>query len=159
MKKFVATAALLATASVSFAQVRFIEAPYPAPVVHPVASAAPNPMQQVSIAPAYASLVSATPMMAGFEVTAADVNLRRALVRWTKMIGWAFQPEHWTLDRDIPVAGSASLGSDFKAATRSLLSSTEMTDLPAQPCFYSNNVLRVIPFNELCSRQQAPKAQ
>ncbi|UUZ66552.1 toxin co-regulated pilus biosynthesis Q family protein (plasmid) [Polaromonas sp. P1-6] len=109
---------------------------------------------------AASAVYQASPVLqAGFEVTPADQNLRRTLVRWSKMVGWAFDAEHWTMGSDIPVAGSASLGNDFKAAVRTLLASSEMTDLPAQPCFYSNNVLRVIPLNELCSRQQAPKAQ
>ncbi|ABM39514.1 toxin co-regulated pilus biosynthesis Q family protein [Polaromonas naphthalenivorans] len=157
MKTTIVLVALIATSGLSFSQVRFIDAPYPSSVSRP---ALQMPVAQQVAMPVYqATPVSAPAMQAGFEATPADANLRKALVRWTKMIGWTFEPEHWTLDRDIPIAGSASLGSDFKMATRLLLSSTEMTDLPAQPCFYSNNVLRVIPLNELCSRQQVNKTQ
>lgn len=158
MKQIIIASVLAAITGLSFAQMRFIEAPYPGQLPRP----APVPI--AASAPQSAALVQALPppmeqMQAGFEVTASDVNLRRALVRWTKLVGWTFEPEHWTLDRDIPVAGSASLGSDFKLAARALLSSTEMTDLPAQPCFYSNKVLRVIPLNELCSRQQITQSK
>jgi hypothetical protein len=44
------------------------------------------------------------------------------------------------------------LGSDFKNAVRKLLSSTDLTDRPLQPCFHTNKVLRVIPKAELCDR-------
>lgn len=158
MKSIVAAALLASVTAVSVAQVRFIEAPYPGTVARPLETTPQVSMPVLASALNTPTSTTGTTMQAGFEVTGADINIRRALVRWTKMIGWTFEPEHWTLDRDIPIAGSASLGSDFKAATRGLLLSTEMTDLPAQPCFYSNNVLRVIPINELCSRQQAAKA-
>lgn len=165
MKKLFVLTICICASSLAQSQLRFVEAPYQGQVASPPAALdVPMPPGLPSgVSPALAPMAIAGllpgVMQAGFEVTAADINLRKALVRWTKMVGWTFEPEHWTLDRDIPVAGSASLGSDFKLAARALLSSTEMTDLPAQPCFYSNRVLRVIPVNELCSRQQAPKAQ
>jgi hypothetical protein len=36
-----------------------------------------------------------------------------------------------------------------------LLSSTDGSDLAAQPCFYSNRVVRVIPKAGLCDRSTA----
>ncbi|MDX3907344.1 MAG: TcpQ domain-containing protein [Pigmentiphaga sp.] len=88
----------------------------------------------------------------GYEATPADRNIRQALMRWAKAAGWTFEAEHWTVDVDIPLAGSARLGSDFKAAVRTLLASTELSAHPLQPCFYSNLVLRVIPYAESCDR-------
>jgi len=38
---------------------------------------------------------------------------------------------------------------------RGLLSSTDLTDFPVQPCFYSNNVLRVVTRAEVCDRMTA----
>lgn len=148
MKKLL-TVSVLALASItSVAQVRVIDSPYPKLAASSVPAASPI------------GVYSASPeLRQGFEVSASDVNFRRTFVRWTKMVGWTFEPEHWVLDRDIPVSGAAALGSDFKAAVRGMMASTEFTDLPAQPCFYSNNVLRIIPLNELCSRQQATKTQ
>lgn len=94
-----------------------------------------------------------TPASPGnFTVGAEDQNFRQVLARWSKEAGWAFGPEHWTVDRDIPVVGSASLGNDFKTAVRELLGSTELGDLPVKPCFYTNRVLRVVPQNEKCDR-------
>jgi Toxin co-regulated pilus biosynthesis protein Q len=158
MKTTLSALAIALCAISSFAQVRVIDTPYQPPTAVAavsVAAAVANP------APVHSPYMAqpTTPLQVGFEVTPADLNLRRTLARWSKLVGWSFEPEHWTLHNDIPISGSASLGNDFKGAVRTLLASSEMTDLPAQPCFYSNNVLRVIPLTELCSRQQAPKAQ
>lgn len=71
---------------------------------------------------------------------------------WSKRAGWTHDPEHWTVPFDLPVLSSADLGTDFKGAVRSLLASTDLTNMPLQPCFYSNNVLRVVPKAELCDR-------
>jgi hypothetical protein len=79
-----------------------------------------------------------------------DRTLRAVLVRWTQAAGWTHEPEHWTLPFDYPVAGSADLGTDFKAAVRSLLISTKQTDRPVKPCFHSNQILRVVPDAQLC---------
>lgn len=152
MKSFFVLAFFTITASACVAQVRIIDAPYP------------NAQASVSPGAGTAMAANNVPAVApevrqGFEVSPADVNIRRTLVRWSKLVGWTFDAEHWVLDRDIPVSGSAALGSDFKTAVRTMMASTEFTDLPAQPCFYSNNVLRIIPLNELCSRQQATKFQ
>lgn len=89
-----------------------------------------------------------------FEVSPVDQNFRKVLMKWSKDSGWTFEPEHWAVARDIPVSGSDSVISDYKTAVRRLLKSTTLTDLPVQPCFYSNNVLRVIPASELCSRSE-----
>ena len=78
--------------------------------------------------------------------------MRRALVRWARLAGWTFSAQHWTLDADIPLAGSADLGSDFKLAVNDLLDATELSDRPAHPCFYNNHVLRVVPLAEACDR-------
>lgn len=138
--------ALATTASI--AQVRVIDAPYPNALV-PAMAASP-----------ISAMPSQSPeLRQGFEVSPSDINFRRTFIRWTKLIGWTFEAEHWVLDKDIPVSGTATLGTDFKTAVRDMMASTEFTDLPAQPCFYSNKVLRIIPRNELCSRGQTAKTQ
>ncbi|WP_296560306.1 TcpQ domain-containing protein [Pigmentiphaga sp.] len=93
---------------------------------------------------------------APYDATPADRTMRQALRRWATAAGWTFEPEHWTVDVDIPLAGSASLGGDFKTAVRELLASTELSVHPLQPCFYSNRVLRVVPHAESCDRTSAP---
>lgn len=85
-----------------------------------------------------------------------DRNVRRVLKRWAQTAGWTFGTDHWALDVDIPVSASADLGSDFKTAVRALLASTEMSDRPVQPCFYTNKVLRVIGASQQCDPRQHP---
>lgn len=85
----------------------------------------------------------------------SDDNMRRVLTRWTQGSGWTFGPEHWAVDVDIPLNGSADFGLDFKQAVRDLMASTELADRPLQPCFYANRVLRVIPLSQACDRTAA----
>lgn len=90
-----------------------------------------------------------------FAVTPGDRSIREALSRWARVAGWVHEPAHWALDKDFPVAAAAGpeiFGPEFKGAVRVLLSSTELTDRPVQPCFYTNNVVRVIPKAEFCDR-------
>ena len=104
---------------------------------------------------------SATRPIAGslvFDAALADQNMRKVLSRWARIAGWSFDAEHWTVDVDIPLAGAASFGSDFKGSVRALLASTELSGRPLQPCFYSNNVMRVVPLAEPCDRTVAISA-
>lgn len=87
-----------------------------------------------------------------YSVSPQDSNLRTALSRWATMAGWTFEPEHWAVDADIPIVGSASFTADFKPAVQDLLASTELADRPLQPCFYSNRVLRIVPYAQNCDR-------
>jgi len=92
---------------------------------------------------------------ANWDARQEDVNLRNVLSRWSAQAGWTFRLEHWVPERDLPVAGTVSFPGDFQAAVRGLLSSTDLTDFPVQPCFYSNNVLRVVTRAEVCDRMTA----
>jgi len=103
-------------------------------------------------APPGTSARAAGASAAGFEAGPGDGNMRRTLVRWAGMAGWTFQPEHWAIDVDIPLTASARFPADFKQAVRQLLAATELSDRPAQPCFYSNRVLRVVSWSEPCDR-------
>lgn len=90
-----------------------------------------------------------------YDVRPGDMTVRDVLTRWAQQTGWTHKPEHWAIDRDLPISGTAdasAFGFDFKMAVRKLLASTEMTDRPVQPCFYSNHVVRVVPRAELCDR-------
>ncbi len=100
-----------------------------------------------------ASLTSGT---VTFSVTPEDQNLRQTLVRWAGISGWHFQTEHWGVDVDIPLAGGAKFGDDFITSVQSLVGSTELSDRPLQPCFYANQVLRVIALSEPCDRTTTP---
>ncbi|HET8597232.1 MAG TPA: TcpQ domain-containing protein [Castellaniella sp.] len=142
--------------------------PSPAPT-RPAAGAAPVPAAPIAVSarvprpePAPVSVRSTgnpaapAPAAEAFEVTPADGNVRRALARWARLAGWTFEAEHWAVDADIPLAGSAVFNEPFRAAVRGLLAATELGDRPVQPCFYANRVLRVVPLAQRCDRTQAP---
>lgn len=88
-----------------------------------------------------------------------DASLRAVLARWATDAGWTFEPQHWAVDADIPLAGTADFTGDFKQAVRELLGATEMSDRPVQPCFYLNKVLRVVPLAQACDRSVAAGAR
>ena len=87
-----------------------------------------------------------------YTVTPKDQHLRQALSRWASIGGWRFQPDHWVVDVDIPLTAGAEFSDDFIDSVRALVSATELSDRPLQPCFYSNRVLRVVPVSEHCDR-------
>lgn len=109
---------------------------------------------QVNVDVAIAPPAPVAVQLQTYSVGLSDPNFRKVLTRWASASGWMFEPEHWSVSRDIPVGGTDSVMADFKTAVRRLLKSTLLTDLPVQPCFYSNKVLRVIPAAELCSRSE-----
>ncbi len=92
-----------------------------------------------------------------FRAAPPDATLRAVLARWADTAGWTFQPQHWAVDVDIPLAATAEFSGDFKTAVRGLLGATELADRPLQPCFYGNRVLRVVPIAQSCSRAATPK--
>lgn len=95
---------------------------------------------------------SAQPSRPFFSVSHTDLHLRQALIRWAGLSGWRFEPEHWAVDFDIPLSASAKFSDDFVSSVQALLASTELSDRPLQPCFYSNQVLRIVPVAESCDR-------
>ena len=93
-----------------------------------------------------------------FAVLPSDKSVRETLTRWAGTAGWMHMPEHWAVAEDYSVGGVAGaevFGMDFKGAVRVLISSTDLTTRPAQPCFYSNNVVRVIPRTGICDPSAA----
>lgn len=140
--------ALLLASSLATAQQGIAVSPQPFVGTLPIAPAAASQPTEVT------SVVLAPPV-ASFEVRASDRNVRDVLSRWAKAAGWVHEPAHWALDKDFPVAAAAGpeiFGPEFKGAVRVLLSSTELTDRPVQPCFYTNHVVRVIPKAEFCDK-------
>jgi hypothetical protein len=155
----------------SYAQpLRGDRAAWPSPVRNgralvPVTPAVPMPaMPQPAALPVVGSVPAATVQAQPvepplppleFQVHLSDPSLRHVLVRWAQSAGWTHGPDHWVIDRDLPVvapAGPEVFGADFREAVRRLLATSELTDRPLQPCFYSNRVLRVISRADTCSR-------
>jgi hypothetical protein len=91
-----------------------------------------------------------------FEVSPQDATLRAALARWARAAGWTFDVEHWAVDADIPIVGSARFDTLFKPSVQQLVAATELADRPLQPCFYSNQVLRIVPYAQSCDRTAGP---
>lgn len=115
------------------------------------ASTGAQSMADMALAPAEMAPVAAPPRPP-YTVSVSDVNLRRTLARWAKTAGWVFEPEHWQVKVDIPLTAAASFSPDFKESVQDLLSSSELGDTPVHGCFYTNKVLRVIPYTESCDR-------
>ncbi len=123
-------------------------------VAAPIATAG-SPARAAPAPAAGAPTVSAAPPPDDFQVKITDPHLRQVLVRWAQAAGWTHGPDHWAIDRDLPVvaaAGPEIFGADFREAVRRLLATSELTDRPVQPCFYSNRVLRVIARGDACAR-------
>ena len=152
--------ALVLGASAGSALAGFVDnrpAPAPAAPVAPVAAEAGAAVKGGAVATPVGSEVAAPapPAARPYTISRSDRTIREALVAWSNRAGWTHDAEHWTVPFDLPVLSSADLGTDFKGAVRALLASTDLTNMPLQPCFYSNKVLRVVPKAELCDRMAA----
>ena len=112
--------------------------------VHPHRTSTPQPQRP--------SVTNTSQTQVAYAVSRTDQHLRHALGRWANLSGWRFDPEHWSVDVDIPVSAAATFSDDFVESVQALLASTELSDRPLQPCFYTNQVLRVIPLAESCDR-------
>lgn len=128
--------------------------------VLPVAQApqaVPVELLPVDAPPAAASGLPAqtppiTPSSLRYDASPAQGTMRAVLRDWSRQAGWTFEPEHWTVAVDIPLAGTASFSEGYEAAVSELLRATELGDQPLQPCFYANRVLRVVSLREACDR-------
>jgi len=87
-----------------------------------------------------------------FQVSPADGTLRTALSRWADTAGWTFAFEHWAVEVDIPIVAPATFTVPFEQAVQELLISTELSEQPLRPCFYTNRVLRIVPHTQPCDR-------
>ncbi len=123
----------------------------PSPSPSPSLSQRPTTPQSI---PVDAETIKAT-AQPFYAVTGTDVNLRQTLARWSGLSGWRFQAEHWAVDVDIPLTATANFSDDFVGSVRTLIEATELSDRPLQPCFYANQVLRVVPLAEACDRTLA----
>lgn len=100
--------------------------------------------------PAQGSLAGGAP--GSFSVRVADKTLRQTIARWAPSAGWSFENSYWAVDRDIPVVAAGAFPGPFKDAVLGLMATTEVTDSPAKPCFYTNNVVRIVPKAEKCDK-------
>lgn len=85
-----------------------------------------------------------------WEVRASDENFRKLVARWAAEAGWK---SLWDVPQDLPLAATAPFSGTFKDAVRGALASTELTDYPVHPCFYTNNVVRVVLYSVSCHKE------
>jgi hypothetical protein len=83
-----------------------------------------------------------------WRVTPSDGNLRLLIDKWSSGIGWK---AIWDVDRDIPIESTDEKSADFKTAVRRVLASTELGDVQVKPCFYSNQVIRIVRKTTKCN--------
>ncbi len=83
-----------------------------------------------------------------WRVSPHDGNLRLLISRWAHEIGWS---TIWDVDRDFPIGTTDEKSNDFKSAIRRVLAATEFADIQLKPCFYSNQVLRVVRKTTKCN--------
>lgn len=145
--KALSSICLLAAGSGYAGNLVIIEKPKQAEVPAPVAN--PAGLVPAPVTPVAAPVM---PLPTEWQVSVADGTIRNTLRRWTQSNNWTFNTEHWAVAKDFPVQGGATFKGDFKQAVRDLLSSTDLTDYPVQPCFYSNSVLRVVPYAQICDK-------
>lgn len=110
---------------------------------------APLPLGDAVLGSTFSSQESPIP---SYGVSPADGNIRLALSRWARSAGWTFEAEHWAVDVDIPIAGTAVFNLEFDEAVQQLLAATELSERPLQPCFYANKVLRIVSYTQSCDR-------
>ncbi|CAM2158551.1 Toxin co-regulated pilus biosynthesis protein Q C-terminal domain-containing protein (plasmid) [Pararobbsia alpina] len=91
-----------------------------------------------------------------WSVNTSDTNFRQLLDHWTQQEGWKLV---WSYGQDVPIVGDDTFTSDFKSAARRALRSTELTDTPIKPCFYSNDTMRVVSFTTQCDPTRTAAAQ
>ncbi|AEI83181.1 hypothetical protein CNE_BB2p03880 (plasmid) [Cupriavidus necator N-1] len=116
-------------------------------------TAIPVPATPVATVAATRAAAPAAPAaLITWTVSPADANFRQLIEAWASRAGWSAAP--WELEKDVPIVGSDVFDGDFKAAVRRVLSSTEMTDYIIKPCFYSNNVVRVVKLTTKCDLSQ-----
>lgn len=94
-----------------------------------------------------------------FELRLKDKTLRQTLMRWARQAKWVFAPEHWVLEVDFPIKSDARFEGGFETAVAQLLAAAELNAYRLQACFYSNQVLRVLPWPQDCDpgvREELP---
>lgn len=96
------------------------------------------------------SLPSSASAQQQFASLTSDKSLKQLIQRWAHDAAWVFNDEHWAVSVEIPLSGPFTQQGSFPDVVQQVLLSTQLGDYPLRPCFYSNNVLRVIPFEESC---------
>lgn len=108
---------------------------------HPIVTAA-----QPAISDAAVPVIA--PM---WQINKADGTLQKLFARWAGQGGWS---SLWEVDQDVPLVGVDTFSGSFPDAVKAVLRTTESTDTPLHPCFYTNKFLRVVPISTDCDPDQ-----
>lgn len=103
-----------------------------------------TPAEPVTITPP-------APLARTWSVSLADGTVRQALARWALDANWTVA---WEVPVDIPLTAGADLATtpDFHEAVAVLADAVAMGETPIRPCFYANQVVRLLPYNAVCDR-------
>jgi hypothetical protein len=79
-----------------------------------------------------------------------DNTFQALFARWSRIAGWTFI---WDVDQDIPLVGRDTFNTSFTDAVLKVAHSTDYTDLPIHPCFYSQTppLVRIVPISVVCN--------
>lgn len=103
--------------------------------------------------PTHMASTSADARLKKFKAELSDKTIRQAVKRWAQQTTWHFENMHWAVNVDLPISAAAEFTDDFVTSVQQLLVTTEMTDKPVQPCFYTNHVVRIVPIAQVCDPQ------
>ena len=94
---------------------------------------------------------SPAPLAKTWSVALSDITVRQALARWADDAGWTMV---WEVPVDIPLTAGADLATtpDFREAVSALADAVAMGETPIRPCYYANQVVRLLPYNAVCDR-------
>lgn len=110
-------------------------------------AAAVEPMAAASALPSSPP----APLAKTWSVALSDMTVRQALARWADDAGWTMV---WEVPVDIPLTAGADLATthDFREAVSVLAEAVAMGETPIRPCYYANQVVRLLPYNAVCDR-------
>ncbi|MBC3871441.1 TcpQ domain-containing protein [Undibacterium oligocarboniphilum] len=83
-----------------------------------------------------------------WDTNLSENTFRQLIETWSKQIGWVAV---WDVDKDVPIDSPDHFHGNYKQAVRNLLASTTLTDLSLKPCFYRNNVTRIVRETTKCN--------
>jgi hypothetical protein len=83
-----------------------------------------------------------------WHVEMADSTFQKLFGRWAMTAGWT---SRWDVPQDIPVIAEYTFEGSFTDAVFSVTDSTDGTDMPIHPCFYTNNLVRIVPVSVVCN--------
>ncbi len=119
-------------------------------------TAADNPQAQTTSAKPTAQtsalpISPPAPLATTWSVALSDITVRQALARWANDAGWTMA---WEVPVDIPLTAGADLATthDFREAVSALADAVAMGETPIRPCYYANQVVRLLPYNTVCDR-------